>query len=119
MMKSHCQPRKPSRPSIVSKAPDIGEPRKLDSGIATMNTATITQAHDKGLRTHVADAFGKIRDFAIELYTAHGGWFVSDAAQPASGALARSKQQSLAHMMILGTACENYAPALAADMVKE
>jgi hypothetical protein len=25
----------------VSKAPDIGEPRKLESGIATMNTATI------------------------------------------------------------------------------
>jgi hypothetical protein len=85
----------------------------------TMNIATITQAQDKGLRHQFADAFGKIRDFAIELYTAHGGWFVTDAAQPASGALARSKQQSLAHMMILGTACENYAPALAADMVKE
>jgi len=84
-----------------------------------MNTATITQAHDKGLRHHFADAFAKIRDFAIELYTAHGGWFVTDAAQPASGAFARGKQQSLAHMMILGTACENYAPALAADMVKE
>jgi hypothetical protein len=84
----------------------------------TMNTATINQAHDKGLRQHLADAFGKIRDFAIELYTAHGGWFVHDAAQPASGARARNKQ-SLAHMMILGTACEHYAPALAADMLRE
>jgi hypothetical protein len=85
----------------------------------TMNTATITQAHDKGLRHQLADTFGKIRDFAIELYTAHGGWFAHDAAQPASGAFARGKQQSLAHMMILGTACENYAPALAADMVRD
>jgi hypothetical protein len=83
-----------------------------------MNTATITQAHGKGLRRHIADTFGKIRDFAIELYTAHGGWFVHDAAQPASGALARDKQ-SLAHMMILGTACEHYSPALAADMLRE
>ena len=66
------------------------------SSRTTMNTATITQAHDKGLRHHLADAFGKVRDFAIELYTAHGGWFVHDAAQPASGALARNKQ-SLAH----------------------
>ena len=55
-----------------------------------MNTATITQTHDKGLRHHLADAFGKFRDFAIELYTAHGGWVVHDAAQPASGALARN-----------------------------
>ena len=57
----------------------------------TMNTATITQAQDKGLRHHFADAFGKIRDFAIELYTAHGGWFAHDAAQPASGAFARNQ----------------------------
>jgi hypothetical protein len=54
-----------------------------------MTTATITQAQDK--RHPLADLFGKIRDFAIELYTAHGGWFVVDAAQPASGALARTK----------------------------
>lgn len=57
-----------------------------------MNTATITQAQSKGLRHHFADLFGKVRAFAIELYTAHGGWFVLDAAQPASGALARTQQ---------------------------
>jgi hypothetical protein len=84
-----------------------------------MNTATITQAQNQGLRHHFADAFGKIRNFAIELYTAHGGWFVTEAAQPASGALARTKQQSLAHMLVLGTACEHYAPALAADMTRD
>jgi hypothetical protein len=60
----------------------------------TMNTATITQAHDKGLRHHLAGTVGKIRDFAIELYTAHGGWFAHDAAQPASGAFARNQNLS-------------------------
>jgi hypothetical protein len=52
-----------------------------------MTTATITQAQDK---RPLADLLGKIRNFAIEMYTAHGGWFVVDAAQPASGALART-----------------------------
>jgi hypothetical protein len=61
-----------------------------------MNTATITQAPTNGLRHHVADTLGKIREFAIALYTAHGGWFVMDAAQPASGALARTAQQHIA-----------------------
>jgi len=54
-----------------------------------MNTATITQAQSKGLRHQFADILGTIRDFAIELYTAHGGWFAHDAAHPASGAFAR------------------------------
>ena len=84
----------------------------------TMNTATITQAHGKGLRQHIADAFGKLRDFAIELYTAHGGWFVHDAAQPASGALARNKQ-SVTHMMIMGTGCKHHAPARAVDVLRK
>jgi hypothetical protein len=53
-----------------------------------MSTATITQAQAK--HKQVADLFGKIRSFAIQMYTAHGGWFVVDAAQPASGALART-----------------------------
>ena len=54
-----------------------------------MTTATITQAQAK--HKQFAELFGKIRGFAIEMYTAHGGWFVVDAAQPASGALARNK----------------------------
>lgn len=53
-----------------------------------MNTATITSAQSKGLRHQFAEAAAKLRAFAIEMYTAHGGWFVVDAAQPASGALA-------------------------------
>jgi len=76
-----------------------------------MNTATITQAQDKGLRHQLADVLGKIRDFAIELYTAHGGWFVTDAAQPASGALAR--QRTVTDRVIVGPFC---ASALMADM---
>lgn len=84
-----------------------------------MNTATVAQAQNSGLRSIVAETFGKIRNFAIELYTAHGGWFVHDAAQPASGALARTEQQSLAKLLILGTACEHYAPALAAEMSRD
>jgi hypothetical protein len=75
-----------------------------------MNTATITQAHDKGLRHQLADTFGKIRDFAIGLYAAHGGWFAHGAARD---------KQNLTHMMILGTACEHYAPVLATDMLRE
>jgi hypothetical protein len=70
----------------------------------TMTTATITLAH----------AFGKIRAFAIELYTAHGGWFAHDAAQPASGALARNR--TLADRVILGPFC---ASALTADMARK
>ena len=79
----------------------------------TMTTATITQA-DKGLRHHLADAFGKIRAFAIELYTAHGGWFAHDAAQPASGAFARNR--TVADRVILGPFC---ASALTADMARK
>jgi hypothetical protein len=38
-----------------------------------MSTATMTQA--QGLRQQIAETFGKIRAFAIEMYQAHGGWF--------------------------------------------
>lgn len=80
----------------------------------TMNTATITQAHDKGLRHHVADTLVKIRDFAIELYTAHGGWFAHDAAQPASGAFARNRKMT--DSIILGPFC---ASALNAELARK
>lgn len=59
-----------------------------------MNAATITQAQNKGLRHQFAGIFGTIRGFAIELYTAHGGWFAHDAAHPASGAFARNAVQN-------------------------
>ena len=58
-----------------------------------MTTATMTQA--QGLRQQIADTLGKIRAFAIEMYQAHGGWFVLDAGQPASVALARRQHLKL------------------------
>jgi predicted sugar kinase len=54
-----------------------------------MSTATMTQAH--GVRQQIADTLGKIRTFAIEMYQAHGGWFVLDAGQPASAAVTRNQ----------------------------
>lgn len=61
-----------------------------------MSTATITQAQTKGLRQQFVDSLVKVRDFAVELYAAHGGWFVLDAGQPSSVALARATRKSLA-----------------------
>lgn len=58
-----------------------------------MNTATISQAQTKGLRHQFAELLATIRGFAIELYTAHGGWFAHDVAHPASGAFARKAVQ--------------------------
>lgn len=55
-----------------------------------MTTATITQTQHKGLRTQFADLQASVRNFAIALYTAHGGWMAHDAAHPASGAFARN-----------------------------
>jgi hypothetical protein len=63
-----------------------------------MNTATIATA-SKAQRSIFADVANRIRAFAIELYAAHGGWFVLDAAQPASGALAAQRR---AHLRVAG-----------------
>jgi hypothetical protein len=81
-----------------------------------MSTATITQAQNKGLRHQFAGSFGKIRDFAIELYAAHGGWFVHDAGQPASVAIARATQKSRRQLMSLAADVESHSPALSAEL---
>lgn len=73
-----------------------------------MNTATVTQA--QSMRQQVAETFGKIRAFAIEMYQAHGGWFVHDAGQPASVAVARRQ------MLALATEAEHHSPALSAEL---
>jgi hypothetical protein len=84
-----------------------------------MNTATITQAQHKGLRNEFADVFGKIRNFAIELYTAHGGWFATGATQTATPRMPQpagdtvARQRSLTDRIIVGPFC---ASALMADM---
>ena len=73
-----------------------------------MSTVTITQT--QGLRQQIAETLGKIRAFAIEMYQAHGGWFVHDAGQPASVAVARR------HIMALATEAEQHSPALSAEL---
>jgi hypothetical protein len=59
-----------------------------------MSTVTMTQA--PSVRQQFSDTLGKIRAFAIEMYQAHGGWFVLDAGQPASVAIARRPHLTLA-----------------------
>jgi len=81
-----------------------------------MSIATITQAQNKGLRHQFADSLGKIRDFAVELYAAHGGWFVLDAGQPASVAIARASQKSRRQMLSLAADAESHSPALSAEL---
>jgi hypothetical protein len=73
-----------------------------------MSTATITQAQDKGLRHQFADSIARIRAFAIELFVAHGGWFVHDAE--------RSAQKSRRQLLSLAAAAESHSPALSAEL---
>jgi len=73
-----------------------------------MSTATITQAQNKGLRHQFADSIARIREFAIELFVAHGGWFVQDAE--------RSAQQGRRQLMSLAAAAESHSPALSAEL---
>jgi hypothetical protein len=81
-----------------------------------MSTATITQAQGKGLRHQFAETVRNIRDFAVELYAAHGGWFVHDAAQPASVAIARATQKSRRQLLSLAADAELHSPALSAEL---
>jgi hypothetical protein len=81
-----------------------------------MSTASITQAQNKGLRHQFADSLGKIRDFAVELYAAHGGWFVHDAAQPSSVAIARATRKSRREMLSLAADAESHSPGLSAEL---
>ena len=41
MMKSHCQPARPSHPSSPSSRPEMGAPMTVEIGIATMKEATM------------------------------------------------------------------------------
>jgi hypothetical protein len=78
-----------------------------------MSTATITQAQDKGCATNSPTPC-KLRDFAIELYAAHGGWFVHDAGQPAS--VARATQKCRRQLLSLAADAESHSPALSAEL---
>jgi hypothetical protein len=46
-----------------------------------MTSATITQAQDKGLRHQFTALLGSVRNFAVELYAAHGGWLAPAAGK--------------------------------------
>lgn len=74
-----------------------------------MSTATITQAQDKGLRHQFADGFGKIRDFAIGLYAAHGGWIAHQGET-------RRARNDRAQLLSLAAAAESHSPALSAEL---
>jgi hypothetical protein len=84
-----------------------------------MSTVTITQTQKerelRGLRHQFADSVAKIRHFAIELYAAHGGWFVHDAAQPASVA-ARASRHARRELLSLAADAESHSPALSAEL---
>jgi hypothetical protein len=80
-----------------------------------MSTATITQAQSKGLRHQFLETVRSFRDFAIELYAAHGGWFVHDAAQPASVA-ARASRTTRRQLLSLAAQAESHSPALSAEL---
>lgn len=73
-----------------------------------MSTATITQAQDKRLRHQFADSIARIREFAIELFVAHGGWFVQDAD--------RSARKSRRELLSLAAAAESHSPSLSAEL---
>lgn len=73
-----------------------------------MSTATITQAQNKGLRHQFADGIAKIRDFAVELYAAHGGWITKGDAKRA--------QDGRRQLMSLAAAAESHSPALSAEL---
>jgi hypothetical protein len=47
-MNIHCQPRSPNHPSVPSSAAEMGDPRKLETGIATVNSPTIRARYSDG-----------------------------------------------------------------------
>jgi hypothetical protein len=73
-----------------------------------MSTATMTQAQDKGLRHQFAETAAMVRSFAIELFVAHGGWFVHDAG--------RAAQTSRRELLSLAADAESHSPALSAEL---
>ncbi len=47
-MNIHCQPCSPIQPSVCSSSAEIGDPIRLETGIATMNIATIRPRYSAG-----------------------------------------------------------------------
>jgi hypothetical protein len=74
---------------------------------AYMTAATITPAQDTGLRHHFGALLGNVRDFAVELYAAHGGW-----RAPAAG----TRQQGQASLMSLAAEAQAHSPSLSNEL---
>ncbi|MGZ5201648.1 MAG: hypothetical protein ACXWC4_17935 [Telluria sp.] len=77
-----------------------------------MSTATITQAQDKGLRHQFSALAGSVRDFATELYAAHGGWL----APATKAGFLRTKLESRARLMALASHAEAHSPSLSNEL---
>jgi uncharacterized damage-inducible protein DinB len=72
-----------------------------------MSAATITQAQDKGLRQQLAAAFATVRDFAAEMYIAHGGWI---------NAVSNDKEFNRASLKSLARQAQAHSPSLADEL---
>lgn len=77
-----------------------------------MSAATITQAHDKGLRHHFSTLLATVGDFAAQLYAAHGGWL----APMRDAAAARARQQGRDALLSQANQAETHSPSLAKEL---
>jgi hypothetical protein len=77
-----------------------------------MTAATITQAQDKGLRHQLNALAGSVRDFATELYAAHGGWL----APATKAGFLRNKLERRAHLMALASQAQAHSPSLSNEL---
>jgi hypothetical protein len=71
-----------------------------------MSAAIITQAQDKTLRHQVDAAIATVRDFAAQLYAAHGGWL----------APARTRNHSHGSPLSLAEQAQAHSPSLADEL---
>jgi hypothetical protein len=81
-------------------------------GERKMSAATITQAQDKGLRHQFSALAASVRDFATELFAAHGGWL----APATKAAFLRTKLESRARLVALASQAEAHSPSLSNEL---
>lgn len=77
-----------------------------------MNAATITQAQNN--RSH--GAFEAIRNFAEQLFAAHGGWLAARKARASQASYAVSERTGRAELFALAADAEKHSPNLAAEL---
>lgn len=90
-----------------------------------MFAATIIQAQGKGLRHHISALVATARDFATELYAAHGGWlapaktgFLGAKPQGANSmtAMEAGIEATAAGIHALAKRAESHSPNLAIEL---